>query len=171
MRLFEIASEFRQLRDIVENDLEFDEETGEITDNSLVIAQLFNELGMKLSDKLDNSSYIVKQLEVTSDALKEEAKRLNDRSKALQSNADKLKELMLSALMETEEKKIKTDKWSFSTRKSESVDISYEFDLFGEYVRVKEVREPDKTAIKTALKNGEILAGASIIAKTSLTIK
>jgi seryl-tRNA synthetase len=172
MKLFEIAGEFRALRDILENDIEFDEETGEITDTSLTIQSLYNEIALKLSDKLDNSAYVVKNLETTSKALKEEAKRLSDRAKQLQDNADKLKQLMEYALIESGEDKLKTDKFTFSFRNSESLSIEDSVmpsDLPSEFVRVK--YEFDKVSLKEALKNGELFDGVSISKNKSFTIK
>lgn len=172
MRLFAIAEEFKTLRDIVENDLEFDPETGEIIDNSAVIAEMFNDISVVLSDKLDNSAYVIKELEATSDALKEEAKRLSDRAAHFAKNAEKLKTLVAMALEASGEPKLKTDRFTFSFRKSESVEIDpmvtpEDFDR--RYIRIK--REFDKTKIKGALKKGERIDGASIVEKQNLQIK
>ena len=172
MRLFTIAEEFKALRDIVENDLEFDPETGEIVDNSAVIAEMFNDISVVLSDKLDNSAYVVKELEAVSDALKEEAKRLNERASHFAKNAEKLKSLMALTLEASGEPKLKTDRFTFSFRKSESVEIDpmvtpEDFDR--RYIRIK--REFDKTKIKDALKKGERIDGASIVEKQNLQIK
>lgn len=172
MRLYEIGEEFKALRDIVENDVEFDEETGEIFDTSSVLEQLFNELETKLSDKLDAAAFITKELEQTSDALKDEAKRLSSRASNYSKNADKLKSLMLLALEASGEDKIKTLKWTFSTRKSESVEIDALItpeDIERKYTRLK--REFDKTAIKAALKSGIEIDGATIVVKQNLQIK
>lgn len=172
MRLFTIAEEFNTLREIVENDLEFDPETGEIVDNSAVIAEMFNDISVLLSDKLDNSAYVIKELEATSDALKEEAKRLSDRAAHFAKNAEKLKTLMAMALEASGEQKLKTDRFTFSFRKSESVEIDpmvtpEDFDR--RYIRIK--REFDKTKIKDALKKGERIDGASIVEKQNFQIK
>ena len=60
-----------------------------------------------------------------------------------------------------------------STRKSQKVEIDTEFfDMASEYTRVKpEVREPDKNAIKEALKDGKIVEGASLVDNASVTFK
>lgn len=172
MRLYDIASEFKTLRDIAENSLEFDPETGEIIDTSDLINELFNELNMTLSDKLENSAYVISELEAMADALKVESKRLNERAVMWVKNAERLKGLMQYALEQTDDKKLKTDKFTFSLRKSESVEIDALIDVEDfdrKYVRIK--REFDKTKIKSALKAGEEITGARIVEKQSLQIK
>lgn len=172
MRLFEIATEFRELRDLVENDLEFDGETGEVIDNQDVLAALFGELKLSLSDKLDNAAYVIDELTNGAAGLKAEAKRLNERAKHFENNAEKLKSLMAFALTESGEPKLKTDKHTFSFRKSEQVEIDPIItpdDLDRRYVRIK--REFDKTKIKKALKDGEEIEGAALVEKQNFQIK
>lgn len=172
MRLYEISQEFKALQNIAENECDFDAETGEVFDNSNILEQLFNELESKLEDKLDASAYITKELEQTAEALKDEARRLSARAANYVKNADRLKSLMLMALEASGEDKIKTLKWTFSTRKSESVEIDSLLtpeDLERKYTRIK--REFDKTAIKNALKSGVEIEGASILVKLNLQIK
>lgn len=172
MRLFEIAQEFNALRDIVENDIEYDENTGEVIDTSKTIEELFNSISLTLNEKLDNSAYIVSELTATSMALKEEAKRLSERAGNYVKNADKLKELMRLAFEASGEKKIQTNKFTFSTRKSEVVefdDLITPDDMPRQFVRIK--REFDKTKIKEALKNGEVVTGATIVTKQNFQIK
>lgn len=169
MKLFEIVQEYQALKDILENDCEYDDLTGEVTDNSLVIQELFNSLVLSLQSKLDNSAYVVKNLEGTADILKAEAKRLTQRAKSLENNADSLKGLMLNALTQAGGK-LKTDLFTFSTHKSESVDIVCDVESLDiDFVRVNIVA--DKVAIKSALKNGLIVDGACLVENTSLQIK
>lgn len=169
MRLYDIKQEFIALNELLEND--YDPETGEVYNNEALIKSMFNELALTLSDKLESAAYTVQSLELQSKALKDEAKRLADRAKRLENNADYLKSIMLSALIELPDQKLKTTKFNFSTRKSEQVIIEEGFNMKGKYVRVKETREPDKTAIKEAIKNGELVIGVTLVTNQSLTIK
>jgi uncharacterized coiled-coil DUF342 family protein len=172
MKLFEIASEFKLLQDILSNDLEWNEETGEVIDNSKVIEELFNGLSATLWDKLDNSAYVIKELEATSGALKDEAKRLSERAKSFSNNADRLKNLMAYALEKSGEDKVKTDKFTFSFSKNEAVEIDDMVtpdDFDRRYVKIK--RDFDKIKIKDAIKKGETIDGAKIVTKQNLQIK
>ena len=133
---------------------------------------MFNELSITFGDKLDGCAYIVSSLELQSKALKDEAKRLSDRAKRLERNAESLEGMMLSALLQLPEQKMKTLKFTFSTRKSEQVVIEEGFNIMNEkYVRVKETREPDKAAIKAAIKEGANVIGVTLVTNQSLTIK
>jgi hypothetical protein len=170
MKIYNIAEEFRTLRDLAENE-QYDSETGEIVDDSQTINELFNSLCVTLSDKLEGCAYILNELELQSDALKRETKRLNERAKRLENNHTSLKSLMLSALIELPDAKLKTQKFSFSTRKSELVNIVEGFNMQGKYSRVKTTYEADKTAIKTAIKSGECVIGAELVTNTTLMIK
>jgi len=172
MRLFEIASEFKTLRDLVENDCDFNEETGEVVDNEAILTELFNGLQLKLSDKLDNAAYVIKELDATTESLKAEAKRLSERASYLSKNAERLKGLMSLALSESGDDKIKTEKFTFSFRKSETVEIDPLFtpdDYDRKFIRVK--REFDKVKIKKALQNGEVVEGASLSENMNFQIK
>ena len=63
MRLFDFAIEFKGLYELCE-DIEVDE-NGEIIDNSETLSSLFNDLEMELSDKLENTAYLIKELETS----------------------------------------------------------------------------------------------------------
>jgi hypothetical protein len=172
MKLYEIAQEFNALKDIMENDVEFDEDTGEVIDTSTIIEELFSDISLQLNDKLDNAAYVVAELNGTAALLKEEAKRLSDRAARYTKNVEKLKELMSIAFDASGEKKIVTTKFTFSTRKSESLEIDGLIspdDFPRQYVRIK--REFDKTKIKEALKNGETIDGVAIVTKQNFQIK
>jgi hypothetical protein len=172
MKLYEIAQEFGALRVLMESDLEFDSETGEVVDNSELIEKLFSEISLTLGDKLDNAAYIVAELNTTATALKEEAKRLSDRAAHFTKNAEKLKDLMHFAFNASGEKKITTTKFTFSSRKSESLEIDKTVtpeDLPRRFVRIK--REFDKTKIKEALKADEVIPGARLLEKQNFQIK
>ena len=168
MKLFDIVQEYQALKEILENDCEYDEETGEITDNSLIIQEMFNGLTLSLQTKLDNSAYVLKGLEWTAEMLKEEAKRLNERARSILNNSEKLKTLMLMAVNEAGGK-VSTDKFTFSNRKSESVIVNDANLLEDCFIRTK--IEADKVAIKSALKNGLLVNGAELSINNSLQIK
>ena len=165
--LFDISTEFRALQDLSID--EVNEETGEVTNNSDLIAKLFNEVQETLANKLDGTMYVIKQLTSDSTALKDEAKRLNAKAKAMDNKAVYLKELMFGALNSTNEKKLKTDKFNFTIKRSESVSVADVDNLPREFVRLK--READKKAIKEVLKSGATVDGCSIDEKFSLGVR
>ena len=67
--------------------------------------------------------------------------------------------------------KLKTDRFTFSYRSSQSVNIIDESLVPAEYLNVKETFTPDKKRIKEALANFDEVAGCEIVVKTSLGVK
>ena len=171
MNLFKIEQEYKALQELTE-DIEFNPETGEIIDNSELIKQLFDELSNdKLEVKLENIMYIIKELEVSQTALKDEAKRLNEKAKVFENRALRLKEMIKNVMIVSNQDKIKTDKFSFSVRTVEKWDYD-DINLFAldsDFVRVKQ--EIDKTKIKEFVKAGGTIDGLRISEDTSLTVR
>lgn len=171
MNLFKIEQEYKALQELTE-DIEFNPETGEIIDNSELIEQLFDELSNdKLEVKLENIMYIIKELEVSQIALKDEAKRLNEKAKVFENRSLRLKEMIKNVMIVSNQDKIKTDKFSFSVRAVEKWDYE-NINLFGlsdEFIRTKQ--EIDKTKIKEFVKAGGTIDGLRISEDTSLTVR
>lgn len=166
--LFTIALDFKALNDLA-NELSYDETTGEIFDTSEDIAEFFNEISTDLSAKLNNTMYIIKQLEASEQMLKAESDRLLKRKTTFANRSKMLRDLMFSALNASGEKKLVTDKFNFSIRKSTSVSVSDVELLPREYVKL--TRSADKMKIKEQLKEGVIIDGCSLDENYNLGVK
>ena len=165
--VYEIRQEFYAIQELIENE-EFNEETGELIDNSIEIESLLSEIEGDKANKADNIAYLIKQTKDTQDTIKQEVDRLNERKKMFIRQEDKLKELLTFLLGE---EKLKTDKFTFSFRSSQSVEIT-DIDLIpAEYLVAKETFTPDKKKIKEALSDFGTVPGATIIVKKSLGVK
>lgn len=104
--------------------------------------------------------------------LKAEAARLAAMAKAEEEAANRLHQAISRAMIQQGISGINLDHFKLSFRKSESVLVETPVGLLPpEYVRVKLVKEPDKDAIKKALKAGKIIEGASLITSQNLQIK
>lgn len=174
--LYELNKEFYTLKDILENDFEVNPETGEIIDNKAVIDELFSELSLNLNEKLNNcQSWInsqvaeIKAYEAKTKHYKDLAEVEANKGKQLQKKVDYLIENMKTAVLLTKDKKIETDLFKFTAKKSESVEVQDAELLPRAYIRLK--READKKLIKEALKRGEQIEGCSIVEKYSLGVK
>ena len=169
MRLFDFSKEFKGLYELCE-EIEVNED-GEIVDNSDLLSELFNGLEMQLSDKLENAAYLIKELETSEKALKEESKRLTTKAKVLENRQDRIKDLIKSAIESSGQSKIKTDKFSFSitNRKSLNYDNINMFALDSEFIRTKE--ELDKNKIKDYIKAGGSIDGVYETETQSLNIR
>ena len=157
MSLFTISQDFKSLYDMANDAENEDMET---------LAELFSEVETSLSDKLDNTIYIIKELDSDADALKAEAKRLTDKAKALENKGKYLKELMLGAVKASGVEKLKSDKFSYYIKRTEVLNVVSEDNIGREFFRIK--KEIDKTVLKKAIKDGLILDGVSIVENESL---
>ncbi len=169
MRLFDISTEFQTLYNLVES-IEYNED-GSVVDNSETLSQLFNDLELELAEKLNNTNYIIKELAVNEQALKDEAKRLNEKAKVLANRQERLRELIKLTIAASGQSSVKTDKFNFNVRTSESYNYD-DVNLFGldrEFIKVKE--ELDKVKLKSFVKAGGIVDGVKIEEKEVLTIK
>ena len=158
MTLYKINEQLR-------NAIEFgcDPETGEIIDTVAL-----EELEMARDEKIENICLFIKDLKAEAAAIKTEKDVLDARMKASTKKADSLTnylQLMLSG------EKFKTSRCAVSYRKTQAVKITDESLLPDTYIRRKVIEEPDKVAIKEALKAGGEVAGACLEDRQSMTIK
>ena len=166
MNIYDIKKEFFAIQELVENE-EFDEETGELIDNSKEIQELLDSLKEKRDLKADNIAYLIKSSLNSQDSIENEITRLKARKEAYTKQETKLKDLLIYLLAG---EKLKTDRFTYSYRKSSSVKIVDESLISLNYFKTKEVVTIDKMAIKEDLRNG-LVSGAEIETKNNLTIK
>ena len=169
LSLFGISSEFYALKDLIDNDLEVNEETGEITDNSELLQKLFNELSLNFEDKLDNCQRYCLTLDGEADILSKEIKRLQDKKKAIDNKQDRLRKMLLNAILVSGVEKIKTSLYSFSIRNSKALEVDSIDDIPRSFLRVK--YEADKKAIKEAIEGGSVIDGCRIVENKSLGVR
>lgn len=139
-----------------------DLETGEIID-----IEKLDQLQMDRDVKIENTALFIKNLLSDADQIREEEKKLAERRKVCENKANSLK-AYLSRYLSGE--KFKTPRVSISYRKSESVDIKDISSIPGDYLKIKDP-EPDKTAIKAAIKAGKIVDGVEIVVNQNIQIR
>lgn len=139
-----------------------DTETGEIID-----PEKLSQLQMDFDDKVEGIALWIKDLLSDAAAIKAEKDKLNERQKVCENKAKSLKEY-LSGYLAGE--KFETPRVAISYRKSESVNVSDIGKIPDEYLKRKDP-EPDKTAIKAAIKSGQIIDGAEIVVNQNIQIK
>ena len=160
MKLYEIDNEILECIDL---------ETGEIIDTDKLEA-----LQMERDAKIENVACWIKDLKAEAEAIKAEKLALAERQKVAENKAESLKKWLAYAL---QGKKFSTAKCSISFRNTESVEITPEglTNLMrggkDELLTYKEP-EPNKTAIKQAIKNdGLNIQGVQLVQNTSTIIK
>ena len=158
MKLYEIDNAILECIDL---------ETGEIIDT-----EQLDKLQMERDTKLENVACWIKDLKAEAEALKNEKQALAERQRVAENKAESLKKWLAYAL---QGEKFKTPKCAISFRKSEAVEVTDEGlnNLMKEHDELLTYKapEPNKTAIKQALKDGLNVAGVQLVQNTSTIIK
>lgn len=138
-----------------------DSETGEAD------AEQLEALMMERSEKLENIACWIKDIKSECDSIKAEEKALAERRQAKERKAESLKKYLDEALAG---QKFETSRCVVSFRKSQKVEIT-DFDKIpDDYLRYK-TPEPDKTAIKAAIKDGLTVEGCELVDSVTMSIK
>ena len=144
-----------------------DTETGEVID-----IDKLNELQLERDTKIDNVACWIKDLKAEAEAIKAEKNALAKRQKTAEDKAESLKKWLAYAL---DGEKFKTARCSVSFRKTESVEVTEEglealMKGHDELLTYK-APEPDKIAIKQAIKDGLNVDGVQLVQNVSTIIK
>lgn len=146
-----------------------DWETGEILDS-----QALDALQMERTAKLEGVACWIKNLEAEAEALKAEKDKLAKRERVARNKAESLKKWLTNVL---QGEKLTTTKAAISFRKSESVEfkdqerfVVWASEEHNSLLTYKQP-EPNRTAIKQALKAGVFLPGAMLVERQNISIK
>lgn len=167
MNTFSILGEYNALLSMME---EVDE-NGEFINDDATLKALLDELNQSKSDKLDNIELIKRDFQAKADTLKAEMDRLAKRKKSFESQVDKLQSLQELLLNEDG---FKTDRFTFSYRKSESVKVPDLCDNSYPKEWIVTKYQFDKKAIKEAIKKSEIdysEYGIELVTNVSLQVR
>jgi predicted transcriptional regulator len=171
MTLYEINAE---IADAIESMFDsVNEETGEIDAGTV---ERLQELKALQAEKRDGCGAFLKNEIAELNAIKDEIEKLTARKKIKENRIERLKKYLADDLAaeisETNKNpKFESSRVSLSLRSSESVEIMDDLAIPAEFMKIKTTTEPDKTAIKKAIKAGESVSGAVLITKNNLQIK
>ena len=115
--------------------------------------------------------FMVKELEMQSDTIDIEIKRLQALKKTRTNTIDKLKNNLSQAMQMFGIEELKTAIIKINFRKSESVEIEDLALLDSQFIKVVTTKTADKVAIKDAIKSGESVQGAILQTNSNLQIK
>jgi hypothetical protein len=124
--------------------------------------------------KADAWCWVIDSLRARSDARKARAIALDGLAADDKQQADALQDRLVDALQKAipDETSYQLPEHKLTSRKTTAVDLLAEVaDLPEEFVRVKTVHSPDKTAIAAALKRGQQIDGCSLVERRSWSIK
>lgn len=158
MKLYEIDNAILDCIDL---------ETGEVIDTERLDA-----LNIERDTKIENVACWIKDLRAENEAIKSEKQKLDSRRKVNDNIIESLMGWLNYALNGT---KFKTGKCAISFRASESVEVSEEGfnNLINGHTDLLTYKapEPNKTAIKQALKDGLTVEGVELVRNTNVIIK
>lgn len=132
-----------------------DLETGEIIDPE----SLMN-LQMERNLKIENIALWIKNLQSDAIALKAEKDAFAEREKSTLAKIKSLKNYLAFAL---EGQKFSTAKCVVSFRRSEKVEVTDKASIPKDFMKETVTLEPDKTAIKEAIKSGQEVGGCRLV--------
>lgn len=164
LKLYEIADEYRQLLSIIDDDDEFDDESFRLALDALV---------MDFTDKATNTGCLIRELDVESSAVKEVARGMNNRADRLAKRSDWLRDYLEDQMQTGGFTSISDPRVKITVKKNPpSVSVESTDSIPVDYCRIIPERiEPDKSAIKAALKSGIDIPGCSLVQSTRLVIQ
>ena len=158
MKLYEIENAILDCIDI---------ETGEVIDTERLDA-----LQMERDAKIENVALWIKDLKAEAEAIKAEKMALAERQRVAENKAESLKKWLAYAL---DGQKFSTARCAVSFRNTESVEVTEEGleALMKEHDELLTYKapEPNKKAIKDAIKDGLSVAGVQLVQNVSTIIK
>jgi hypothetical protein len=137
-------------------------------------AALLAEEGNKqaLAAKADATCWVIEHLRGQAAYRQQQAKRLTELSRSDGSRADALEESLVLVLtrLQPSATRFSFPNHELSSRKSQAVEIDDEQALAPEWLTVKTTTQPDKAAMKEALKAGQQIPGAQLLSRRSWRI-
>lgn len=146
--MYELTADYLEILDLA-NDPDIPPE---------VVADTLEGIGGEIEVKAENTAKILKELEASVAASKSEEKRLAERRKQLETNAQKIKERLFDMMKTTGKVKFKTDLFSFSIQKNGGklpvvLDVKDTSELPDDLVKITETA--DLEAIRELLDAGD----------------
>lgn len=158
MKIYELTRNYQNLEALLDNE-------------SVDKAVLFEEIDKivdTIGDKFTNLQKEITNRKAVAQKQKEEEDRIRKRRQANEKKIEILREYMLTNLEKLENQKLKTDSYTFSTKKVESVVVDLGL-LTEEYYKI--TKTADKTKIKQDIKSGKEIDGARIHIKNCLNVR
>jgi hypothetical protein len=125
-----------------------------------------------LAAKADATCWVIEHLRGQATYRQQQAKRLTDLSRSDASRADALEDSLVLVLtrLQPAATRFSFPNHELTSRKSQAVEIDDEDSLPSEWLAHKTTSQPDKAAIKEALKAGHLIPGAQLVSRRSWRI-
>lgn len=159
MTIYEIDARIQEIL------MRTDEETGELPEDA--VAELIT-LGETREMKVENAACLIVNLTAEAKAIREQEVTLAQRRHSLENRVERIKRYLEYA---TDGEPFSSSRVQVKYTKSTAVEVNEDFWEFApdDYIRTK--KEPDKTAIKDALKAGKVIPGAELVERKTIQVK
>ena len=162
--LYDLTNDFRMLLEMAD-DPDVDEQT---------LADTMDGLQGELHDKADGYAKVIQTLKARMKVIKEEEERLYARRKTIEANVDRMKAALETAMIAANDRKFKTDLFSFGIQKNPAsvvVDELYIENIPEEYL-IQQEPKIDRKKIAEDIKAGKDLEGiAHLVQSEGLRIR
>jgi len=138
-----------------------------------IIADTMASLAGDLESKAINVAAFIKNMESEAEAIKKAESEMQKRRRSLENKTNNLKKYLIFNLNQCRIKEIKTSPYFLIKLKENppSVVIDNENEIPKDFRKVEIIENIDKIAISKALKNGDLVPGAHLENKLSISIK
>lgn len=168
MNFYDVTKDYIERMELLEQGI--NAETGEMTDNTNKLVTWNEELTKDLKEKSSNVIAVVRNQELTIEALDNEIKRLKAMKDGIENRLDKFKTYIKNAMLTNGIEKIDTNLGSIKFTKSTSTEIYDESLIDKKFIETVITEKISKEKIKKALKAGEEVQGARLVENKNLKI-
>jgi gp157 len=145
-------------------------ETGEMTEDKNQLAIWNQELTQDLKNKSANIIAVVRNQELTIEALDTEIERLKTLKKSKENQLNRFKEYLKNVMLLNQIEKIDTVLGTIKFTKSTSTEIYDESLIDKKFIEIVTTEKISKEKIKSALKAGEEVQGARLVVNKNLKV-
>lgn len=159
--LYNLTNDYLALQEMAQN--------AETAEDMKALEDTISSIADAIEVKGENYAKLIKCLDADNEGIQKEIKRLQNVKKANENLANRLKANMDESLKAIGSDKLKCGTFTFSYRKSKSVEILDLEVLPSEYKWIE--YKPDKNAIKKAINDGEAVTGAALVENKTLQLR
>ena len=159
--LYNLTNDYLALQEMAQN--------AETAEDMQALEDTISSIADAIEVKGENYAKLIKCLDADNDGIQKEIKRLQKAKKANENLINRLKANMDESLKAVGSDKLKCGTFTFSYRKTKSVEILDLDALPSDYKAIE--YKPDKNAIKKAINDGEAVAGAALVEKNTLQLR
>ena len=168
MNFYDVTKDYIEKMEYLE--LGINAETGEMSQDKNQLAIWNQELTQDLKNKSANIIAVVRNQELTIEALDTEIERLKGLKKLRENQLNKFKDYIKNVMLVNQIEKIDTVLGTIKFTKSTSTEIYDESLIDKKFIEIVTTEKISKEKIKSALKAGEEVQGARLVENKNLKI-